>query len=156
MRFQSPILALALIGAASGAMAQDLLTATPEPIAALMQSAGLQADIETDGSGDPMISSSASGAKYVVLFYGCTAGKDCTSVQLNSCFDLTDGTTLDVVNKWNVDMRYGKASVDENLDPCLRMDIDLAAGTATDTFKSTLDIWSQILGQFITTIGYKP
>ncbi len=157
MRPHSFILAaVAALSVTAAANAQDLLTAAAaEPIAALMQEAGLKADIGTDAAGDPIIASSAAGANFSVLFYGCTAGKECTSVQLNACFDLKDGTTLETANAWNKDMRYGKASLDENLDPCLLMDINMAAGIAPDTFKNTLDNWSQILGKFIAAIGYK-
>lgn len=156
MRIRSMIfVTTAMMAAASPAIAQDLLTAaTAEPIAALMQEAGLQADVSTDSAGDPLITSSASGANFSVLFYGCTAGKDCTSVQLNACFDLPNGTTLDITNTWNKDMRYGKASLNENLDPCLMMDIDMTAGIAGDTFRSSIKTWSQILGKFTTAIGF--
>ena len=149
------LFAAAALTVTHAASAADLLTATAaEPIAAIMQDAGLQADIGTDASGDPIIASSTAGAKFSVLFYGCSGGKDCTSVQLNACFDLTDGTTLEIANAWNKDMRYGKASLDENLDPCLLMDINMAAGIAPDTFRNSLDNWSQILGKFIAAIGY--
>lgn len=146
---------VAAMGLANTAMAQDLLTAAEaQPIAAIMQEAGLQADVGTDNVGDPLITSSAAGANFSVLFYGCTAGKDCTSVQLNACFDLPNGTTLEIANTWNKDMRYGKASLNENLDPCLMMDIDMTAGISGATFKSSIQTWSQVLGKFTTAIGF--
>ncbi len=156
MRLYSTILLSAVFAAsASAATAQEMLTATADPIAAVMQDAGLQAEVGTDNSGDPMITSSAAGANFFVLFYGCTAGKECTSVQLNACYDLPKGTTLDIVNTWNKDMRYGKASINEDLDPCLMMDIDMMAGTSPATFKNSLQNWSQILGKFNTAIGFQ-
>ncbi|NBO20480.1 MAG: YbjN domain-containing protein [Rhodobacteraceae bacterium] len=150
--------ALLFIGcsvAASASNAADLLTATaPEPIAALMQGAGLQAEIDKDPSGDPLIKSAVQGANFNVLFYGCTAGKDCTSVQFFSCFKLDKPATLDVINKWNVEMRYGKAILDESQNACLQQDINMAAGIAPDTMNNILDNWSQVLGKFTTALGY--
>lgn len=148
-------LPLAFIVMASAAGAQDLVMATaPEPIAAIMQDAGLQAQVDKDPTGDPIINSSVAGANFNVFFYGCTSGANCTSVQFNACFKLTTPTAMDVVNKWNSDMRYGKAHLDDKGNTCLKQDIDMSAGIAPDTLKSALSTWSQILGKFTTTIGY--
>lgn len=148
-------LPLAFIFIASAATAQDLLMASaPEDIAAVMQDAGLQAKIDKDPTGDPIINSSVAGANFNVLFYGCTAGADCSSVQFNACFKMDQPTTLDVINKWNVDMRYGKANLDPKMNSCLQQDIDMSAGIAPDTLKNALQNWSQVLGKFTTTIGY--
>lgn len=148
-------LSLVFILFASAAQAQDLLMATaPEPIAALMQGAGLQAQIDKDSTGDPTILSSVAGANFNVLFYGCTSGVDCTSLQLYACFKLDQPVSLDLLNTWNTDMRYGKAHLNADKNACLQQDINMAGGIAPETMNNILNNWSQILGKFSTTIGY--
>ena len=150
-------LPLAFMFIVSTAHAQDLVNATaPEPIAALMQDAGLQAQIDKDNSGDPTIISSVSGANFNVLFYGCTAGADCTSLQFYACFKVATPPSLEVINKWNIEIRYGKAYLDAESNPCLEQDVDMTYGIAPDTFKNALQNWAQVLGKYTTTIGYYP
>jgi Putative bacterial sensory transduction regulator len=149
------ILTALLATTTSAAMAQDMVLATaPDVVAAQMQDAGLKAKIGTDGQGDPMISSATAGVNFDVFFYDCAGGKDCGSIQLNSCFDLAKGLDHTAMNTWNYEMRYGKASVNDEGDPCLKMDIDMTAGVTAQTFAHSLDTWSQILGKFVKDIGY--
>jgi hypothetical protein len=158
MRIQTAIFAATVglcLPAATTAHAEDLLSAsTPETLAALFQLAGMQAKLDKDAVGDPMISSAASGANFDLYFYDCKDGKNCSSVQFDACFDMVDGVKLDVINSWNYDMRYGKASVDENLDPCLKMDIQMLGGIPAANFSAALDTWATMLGRFVTKIGY--
>ena len=149
MRHSIIALTAALTLAAAPAMAQDtLITANPDLIAAQLQAAGLKTEIGTDSVGDPSITSLAADSNFEVYFYGCTAGKDCLSVQMNACFDAPEGITFEVINTWNFDMRYGKASLDNAKDPCLKMDVDLTKGVAAATFQSSLKTWVELLGRF--------
>ena len=148
-------LPLAFIFMASAAHAQDMLLATaPEPIAAILQEAGLQAQIEKDQVGDPLIKSSVSGANFGLLFFGCTDGTNCSSVGFTACFKLDPATSMDVINKWNDEIRYSRALLGTDMTSCLRQDIDMTGGISADSFKSALQTWSQNLGKFTVTIGY--
>jgi hypothetical protein len=149
MRLYALTLCAATVFAASAVIAQDnLITANPDAIAAQLQAAGLKTEIGTDSVGDPSITSIAADSNFEVYFYGCTAGKDCLSVQMNACFDAPEGITFEVINTWNFDMRYGKASLDDAKDPCLKMDVDLTKGVAAATFQSSLKTWVELLGRF--------
>jgi hypothetical protein len=153
MRHSISALAAAAAMAAAPAMAQDtLITANPDLIAAQLQAAGLKTEAGTDSAGDPSIVSFAAESNFEVYFYGCTAGKDCLSVQMNACFDAPNGIAFEVINTWNFDMRYGKASVDDAKDPCLKMDVDLTKGVAAETFQSSLKTWVDLLGRFRTLL----
>ncbi len=156
MRFHSMLLITAAsLALPCAALAQDLLMASaPDTLAAQFQEAGMQAKLGKDDVGDPMISSSASGANFDLFFYDCKDGKDCKSVQFDACFDMKDGVKLDVINTWNYDMRYGKASVDDQMDPCLKMDVEMTGGLSKENFAMLLDTWTKILGRFVTAIGY--
>jgi hypothetical protein len=131
-----------------------LLAANPDSIAALLQEAGLQAKIDKDQLGHPIIFSAASGAKFDLLFNDCTQGKDCTSVQFSACFDMPDGVEMAVVNKWNYDWRFGKASVDDAKDPCLQMDIEMFGGISKAAFATSIETWTGLLNSFMTAIDF--
>jgi hypothetical protein len=137
------------------AQAEDLLLASnPDAIALQFQEAGLQAKIDKDQLGHPIIFSAASGANFDLLFNDCTQGKDCTSVQFNACFDMPDGVEMAVVNKWNYEWRFGRVSVDDANDPCLQMDIEMFGGISKSAFATSIDTWTGSLDQFIATIDF--
>jgi len=141
--------------AALPAAAQEMVLATqPDVIVSQLQAAGLKAKLGTDDLGDPIINSAAAGVNFDVFFYDCSAGKDCGSLQFSACFDLKDGLTYEAANTWNYDMRYGKASLNEDMDPCLKMDLDIGAGVTADTFQHMLTTWDQILGKFVKDINF--
>jgi hypothetical protein len=139
----------------SASAAQDLVVASkPEAIVALLQKAGMQATLDKDDEGNPLILSAASGANYDLYFYECKDGKDCGSVEFSACFDMPDGVKMDVINTWNYEWRFGKASLDENNDPCLHMDVELLGGVSELAFNTSIDTWTGTLGRFTTAIGY--
>lgn len=149
--------ALALAGAASSAHAQTghVLASDPQGIATLMQAAGYRAEITTDGDGDPKILSSAEGANFSVYFYGCTTNKNCQSIQFSAGFDLDSGLTLEQANDWNTNKRFGKVYLDDDWDPRIEMDINLAYGGVSEkNMRETLDIWSRLLAAFLTHIDW--
>ena len=143
------------LGTATPALAANVQAEYPAAIAELMKTFGYRAELTTDDQGDPKIKSSAGGANFSVYFYGCTNGKDCTSIQFSAGFDLTDGTTLEVVNDWNTAKRYGKVYLDSENDPYIEMDINLEfGGVGEETFRDTLDIWDRLVSDFKTHIDW--
>jgi hypothetical protein len=137
------------------ALAADLLAENPAAIADAMLAAGYRAEMGTDGIGDPKISSAAGGVNYTLYFYGCEAGRNCTSVQFSAGFDLPSGTTLAIANAWNAEKRYSAAHLDDENDPYLRMDLYLAeGGLSPEAFGSILSIWDRQLSEFRARIGF--
>lgn len=154
MNARSLALILAL-GTATPVFAANVQAEYPAAIAELMKTFGYRAELTTDDQGDPKIKSSAGGANFSVYFYGCKNGKDCTSIQFSAGFDLTDGTTLEVVNDWNTAKRYGKVYLDSENDPYIEMDINLEfGGIGEETFRDTLDIWDRLVSDFKTHINW--
>lgn len=145
-------LALALPGAA---LAQNITADDPGKIAATLQEAGYKAELTQDDQGDPKIKSSAGGANYSIYFYGCANNKHCQSIQFSAGFDLTNGTTLEVVNDWNTKKRYGKVYLDADKDPYIEMDVNLAyGGVSRKGFLDTLDSWDRLLSDFQAHIDW--
>lgn len=132
----------------------DLVDATNAPrVAEVIQSMGYRAQMDTDGVGDPMIQSSATGSRFVIYFYGCTDNKDCKAIQFAAGFALEDGIAPELINSWNKDNRYGKAYIDAENDPIIEMDVNLEGGVSTSNMKRQMSLWEITLGEFKAHIG---
>ncbi len=139
----------------SPAAGGSVVAENPEAIAKLLQDWGYRAQLKKDDQGDPQIDSSTAGVNYTIYFYGCEGGRNCTSIQLSSGFDLTDGTTLAVVNDWNTNKRYSKVYLDDQNDPFIEIDVNLyGGGISEETFRDTLDLWDRLLADFQTHINW--
>jgi len=150
------ILFTGLILQASPLGAQSLLSAAnPEQLAEAIRDFGFQARLETDGTGDPLISSSASGGEFSIEFYGCTRNRDCKTLRFSAGYDLEDGTTLAKVNEWNVDKRFASAYLDDEDDPWLQMDINTEGGISRQSLETSMEIWQSLKGQFETFVGFR-
>ena len=157
-----PLVVLFALMAAPAALAQTTTTTrpadappadmihaeAPEAMVAAMQDLGYRAALTTDDQGDPKIKSAAGGANFSVYFYGCTAGKDCNSIQFSAGFDMKEAPSSDVVNDWNRHNRYGQVSLDSENDPYIEMDIAMKGGLPRDLFETNLSIWDNMLADF--------
>jgi Putative bacterial sensory transduction regulator len=127
---------------------------SPEALVGLLQQAGYRASLTEDNVGDPMIESSAAGVDFSIYFYGCTNAKNCQSLQFSSGYDLERGTSFQAMNDWNSTQRFGYAYLDNESDPFVNMDVNMAYGISTDGFFDTLAIWEQVLSDFHTHIDW--
>ncbi|HEX4736731.1 MAG TPA: YbjN domain-containing protein [Allosphingosinicella sp.] len=147
MKIKLAVLTLALAGAAP-ALAQNV-TADPQKLAAVMRTAGYQAELGTDNVGDPMITSAAAGSKFVVLFYNCTNHTACLTIQFQTAWAMKIKPTLAAVNEWNHGNRFGRAYIDKEGDPGIMMDINLdKGGMSPGLFSDNLEVWATVLGNF--------
>ena len=129
---------------AAGAVAEQagmLYASDPEAIAALIRDEGYKAQVGVDGVGDPKITSAIDGSNYTILFYGCTEGANCDSVQFRAGWRMDGGVTLEVLDDWNTTKRFGKAYRDDEDDPNLEMNLTMVGGVTRENFLETLDWW---------------
>lgn len=124
-----------------------------EEVGAVLRARGLPVEITTDSGGDPMIRSSSEGLNWLVYFYDCRNGR-CTSIQFTAGFDLDDGTTYAKANEWNFTKRFGRAALDDEMDPYVRYDIDTAKGYTSESMAYALETWLLIVPAFSDFIGY--
>src|SRR5262245_16674582 len=150
------LLAASLLGLAAHAQTTGtLLTAeNPGEIISIIQDLGFQAKLDKDAVGDPMIRSSAGGVDFSIQFYGCTKNKRCDSLHFIAGYDLDDGTTLEAVEQWNEEQRYASAYLDDENDPFLQLDLNMAGGISRENFESTFSLWQTLKGQFEDHIGF--
>ncbi|ARC87355.1 YbjN domain-containing protein [Rhodovulum sp. MB263] len=137
---------------AAQAASADVIASDPDSVLKALQSKGLAATMETDDLGDPKIVSHLTGdsnTEFIVLFYGCTDNVDCSSVQFYVAYDMKDPVTALKMNQWNREWLFTKATLDDEGDPGLEMDVILAKpGIDKKLFMTTIDIWQQSIDAF--------
>jgi len=145
--FASGLVALALL-LAPVAKAQQLVTAgQPEEIENIARGYG-SANLTEDNRGDPMVTGRIDGTRYQVLFYGCTNGAECRSIQFSAGW-ITDGAVSRAqIGEWNRTRRFGKAFLDNEGDPVLQWDVNLFGGVSRRNLDDTFDWWRIVLAQF--------
>jgi len=126
---------------------------TGPEVVAWMQKAGYKAELGKDDSGDPMVSSAADGQTFKVYFYDCEAGR-CKALQFSAGFDLKTPLTLDKTNEWNRKNRYLKAYLDEEGDPYVQYDVNVNAGRTLAGLDDDFGVWTGMIGDFTTFIGW--
>ncbi|MDD7969502.1 YbjN domain-containing protein [Roseinatronobacter alkalisoli] len=133
---------------APAAIAQSLIDAGDvDAIANIARGYG-SATIQSDNVGDPQILGRIDGVMYTVNFYGCTNGADCTTVQFRAGWKNPGDITLDDMNLWNQDKRFGKAYLDFEDDPVIEWDVNLFGGVSTQNLDDTFDWWRIVLENF--------
>jgi hypothetical protein len=152
------VAAVALTATAFAAMPAAAFTyasggVTAQEVAAVLRTKNLPVEITTDDAGDPMIKSSSDNLNWRIYFYDCTNGR-CTSIQFSSGFDLTNGMTYAKANEWNYTKRFGRAALDDEMDPYVRYDIDVAKGYTSESMTYALATWLLVVPTFSEFIGY--
>jgi len=156
MKIQWLLLA-AVIGAWSiPAHGQMVKAQDPDSVVRALKSAGYEAEVGADKDGSPTVTSTASGSRFMIFFYNCTGGKSCATVQFFASYEVKPAVTLDKINQWNREQRFGRAYLDKDGDPVVEMDLDLDdGGVSTPLFKDNVEFWVSVLGRFETFIGYR-
>lgn len=134
--------------------AQQVDATDPGRLAQIIQNLGYKARVETDSIGDPMLASSAGGTDFSIYFYGCSDNVACKSVLFKVGYDLSAGTTLENVNEWNETSLFGRAYLDDDMDPWLEMAVNLDGGVSQANFEDTYDWWEVIIQQFEEHIDF--
>ena len=130
--------------AAAEVQAQD-----PQSVISAMQQAGYKAQLDIDGVGDPMIRSSESGSEFLVFFYNCTDNADCRTIQFNADYSEPNNATLEAMNAWNRDNRFGRAYLRDDGVARLEMDLDLDDGGISQAlFEDNLEYWIIVMSDF--------
>lgn len=112
------------------------------------------ATMEKQSNGDPRITGKVDGVTYQVYLMNCTNNTNCEDLNFYAGF-LDNKQTLDVINAWNRDKRFGKAYLDSDLDAVIEYDVNLEKGVTRENLDAAFNLWTLILEQYTTYIGYK-
>ena len=141
------LITLGLLSFAFNAHAQTLVFASnPQAILQIAQGLG-DAKLDKDREGDPKITGNLEGSAYQILFFGCTNHVHCDNIEFQAGWTDTKAT-LQEVNRWNRDKRFGKAYLDSANDPMLELDVNLDYGVSRKNLEDTFDYWRKVLRSF--------
>lgn len=149
MRIVSALTALGVAAFSLPATAQDIVDSLNErAFVNVLQDFGYKAELEYLDDGEPVIRSATSGTDFSVYFYDCDRGTNCKSIQFFVAYDMPSGMTTEQVNNWNKNWRFGKVYLDEENDPFMEMDVNLAFGVTSKNLEDTVDWWEVVVKDF--------
>lgn len=144
----STFAALAVACAPVFVHAQTLIDATdPGTIAEIARGYGA-VEVTRDSEGDPMLRGRMEGRQYLVVFYGCDRGLNCTNIQLRAAWVNTGSVTPQTITDWNRENRFGKAFLDSENDPVVQWDVNLFGGVSRANLDDTFDWWRLVMEGF--------
>ncbi len=142
------------LGLATPAWAEQVQAQDPKSVVTAMQDAGYRALLETDDVGDPMIRSSDGGVDFRIFFYNCTDHTDCRTIQFYVGYSEPTNATLETMNAWNRDNRFGRAYLGDDGIARLEMDVDLDDGGLSQAlFEDNLEFWATLMSRFADHIS---
>ena len=148
-------LGVALALAAGPAAAQELLDGGKvDEIVTIAKGYG-SAILEKQPDGHPRIAGNIKGVPYYVFFMNCSSEGACEDINFYAGFaDIKP--TMDALNAWNRDKRFGNAYLDADLDAAIEYDVNLEYGVSRDNLDAAFGVWSVLLAQYTEYVGYRP
>lgn len=113
------------------------------------------ATLESQGDGNPRIAGNIKGVPYYVFFKNCAEQAACEDINFYAGFANVK-PTMDALNAWNRDKRFGKAYLDADLDAAIEYDVNLEYGVTRENLDAAFGLWSVLLVQYTEYVGYKP
>jgi len=135
-------------------VAETVDATDPARLAQVIQELGYRALLDTDNVGDPLITSSVAGTEFSIFFYRCNDNTNCKVVLFKVGYDLSDGTTAEVINAWNEANLFGRAYLDDENDPWLEMPVNLDGGVSRANFEDSFDWWEVVVSKFQDHIDF--
>jgi hypothetical protein len=147
--------AMLVLGGAAGAVAQELVDGTKvDEIANVARGFG-SVEMDKATNGDPMINGKIEGVSYYLFFRNCAEDNtSCEDLNFYAGF-LDNKQTMEAINAWNRDKRFGKAYLDADLDAVIEYDVNLEHGISRENLDSTFQVWSLVLKQYADYIGFE-
>ena len=143
---------LGLLPATASAAALPDGGVSAQEMAQVLRAKGYQTEILAGDDGEPKIRSSAGDTRFVVYLFGCQKRTRCASIQFASGFQ-AERIAPARIAEWNATKRFGRASQDEDGDPWLEMDVELAHGGSTELLAANLERWESVLGAYGRWVG---
>lgn len=150
--------ALDTAAATRGATVLDAVNA--REVAAVMAEFGYEVELEVDDGGDPVLLSKVGETRFTIGFYGCNENPDafrriCSDAQYRASYDHPEAASLNLINSWNRDFRFGKAYVDSRGQPTIEMMLNLDGGFTKGYLRMFLKWWKIVLRDFEKHIGWR-
>lgn len=137
-----------------GGMTQPVLAAEkmisahdPNGMFAVMEGAGYEGELDTDGVGDPLITAELGGWDTYIYFYGCDdeTHDKCDSLQFRTGFDRAQPWSAAQALEIPKNYRYAAVQLDEEGDPFVTWDLVTGDGIPRKVFLAALRSYEQAL-----------
>lgn len=148
IRLLLSILAFAGALAAMPAQARNVV-AEVEQIVALLKKNGKVAETKAT-EGETYVRVSGNGYTYSIFTFGCDdKGRACKSVQFFAAFNPKVSPTLEAMNEYARDNRWGRIYLDKEGDPAIEFDVDLEQGGMSEAlFLDNVAYWEAIIDKY--------
>ncbi len=123
-----------------------LTSASGPEIEGILREMGFGPELTTDSKGDPKILFGVEGIRCLVFFYEV---KDGRAGSIQFCSGFSDKLTPATANEWNRGKRFLKVYLDEDSEPYVDMDVDLAGGVTREYIMERVKLWKSLLLNFI-------
>ena len=143
----------ALVLAVMPAQARGGAGVSGTEVMAVLEAMELAPQLREDSYGDPLVAFELEGLNVYMNFYDCGDGR-CGSLQLQVGLDLEHGTSLQVANVYNTRYRYGRVSLDDEMDPYLRYDFEVVDTEPSAHIRSQVERSGELLGSFTSAVGF--
>lgn len=135
-----------LVPFASFAANPNMLMGSPEDIASVAKRYGNVKET-TDDYGDPLLNITGKNVSFSVYFYDCNNGERCQDIQFWTYW-ANPGITLEELNIWNSENRFGRAYLDGDEDVNLEMDVSIKYGMTKKALREWFSIWMDVVKTF--------
>lgn len=140
--------AMAAAAPAGNAANANVTAANVQSVVSALQRAGYKGIVKREEDGDPYIESASGGHDFLVLFYGCTKGENCATVQFYAGWR-EHKADLAKINSWNTENRFGRAYLTDEKAARVEMDVDLDdGGMSPALFEDNIEFWVAVMGKF--------
>lgn len=149
-------LALSCLAITPNAGAQQWIDAKdPKTLFALAKTEGFAPEMMSKTGESPSFRMTTDGHKSLILFMDCDdSNTQCKTIQFYAGYSVDDLFSVDRVNEWNRDKRFGRAYVDKSGDPVVEMDLDLDFnGLPRANVVESFRVWRSIVRSFATFVN---
>jgi hypothetical protein len=129
-------------------------TLTDGNLIALMNSMGFQTEtLPPDSFGDPRVRWIHDDTDSVIFFFsgGRAIQSGGKAIQFYHVWT-NQNVTVDDINRWNRDFRFSRAYLDDDGDPVLELDLNMAGGICEDRIKDFLKTCTMSFSRFKSEI----
>ena len=125
------------------------IVADVDHIAGVLERAGYAPELGAN-AGERFITAQANGYKFLVLPLGCDDNKsNCRSVQFFISFNPQSSPSLEAMNNYARENRWGRIYLDKDGDPALEFDLDLErGGMSEELFLDNLAYWEATIDAY--------
>jgi len=130
------------------AAGQALSRVTPEQVATALTQAGIRSQVATVNN-EKIVRMTIGQLKSPAVFFSDCNNQGCGNLSFMAFIAADASWTLDVMNTWNSQWRYAKASLDSDGSVSFSMDVLVSGGVTLENIKENGKLFAALLEKFL-------